>query len=272
MTQFLGLPEIEHLVFKETPLVLTVCQVQFSTVLEISQPSFIAPFQRALQKHYPLLASTDQVAYEVGIGPGEPEIRQGEKLRQWRFSDIEDNWAVVLSHDFVALETRKYAHFEDFLTRLRSVIKALTKHVRPAVGTRIGLRYINEIRPGHQDWQSVINRELLGPLANPNLSQNITHSIQEIRFSLPNQQSLAIRHGSFPGGTTVHPKIGESVSLEPFYLLDLDAFHDFQLPNILPMEVDIICRYVVQYHHLTYQLFRWSVTEQYISTLGVQNL
>lgn len=270
VSELLRLPEVQHLVFNQSPLILALFQIQFSPVLSIDNPIFVAPFQEAIQKEYPLVSYSDQVEYEVGINVEEAEIRKGNPFRQWRFSDKEDNWVVVLDHNFLTIETRAYEYFEDFIVRLRQVLAALVEHIRPTVSTRIGLRYINEIRTEDKDWSLIIRNELLGPLMNNALAEHTIQSIQEIQLTLPNEQNITIRHGYFPNGTVVQPRPGTEIPSLPFYLLDFDASNNFPLPDPIEMDFDAVCNYVTDYHQTIYKLFRWSVTEQYISSLGVR--
>ena len=266
------LPDINHLVFEHPPLVTALCQVQFATVLGIEDPSFVAPFQRAIQSEYPITnpSASGQIEIIFGSEPGSPELRRGLQSRQWRFVDQQDNWTVVLASNFVTLETRAYDTFVDFLNRLHRVLDAVIEHIQPNIGTRIGLRYVNEIRPVRQRLSSVIRRELLGPLSIRDLLRDATQAVQQVSLRFPNAEGIVIQHGLLPGGTSVLPRRGSEVPGGSFYLLDFDAFREFKSPETLSMDPDIIAGYVEEYHAIIYRLFRWSVTDRYISTMEVR--
>jgi uncharacterized protein (TIGR04255 family) len=89
-----------------------------------------------------------------------------------------------------------------------------------------------------------------------------------LRFS--EDQSIQIRHGFFPDGSTVQPRPGESPRTGPFYLLDFDMFRLFSAPARLDMEPDTIDGYVVRYHDEIEKVFRWSLTEDFTKSLGVR--
>lgn len=268
MANLLKLPDVPHTIYQTSPLVLALCQVRFASVLSVADPTFVAPFQRALLDRYPMTKPQEQVDIEVNIVEGEPQVIRGSPFRTWRFTDTEDNWAAILTHDFLALETRRYEHFEDFIGQLRFLLEALIEHIKPAIGTRLGLRYINEIRSDNCDWSTIIKRNLLGPLAIEGISQSVEQAVQELLLRFPKDQGVNIRHGHLPQGTTVQPHLGDQVSTRPFYLLDYDVFQEFTPPNILRMNADDICALVAEYHETIYQLFRWSVTDQFTATLG----
>jgi uncharacterized protein (TIGR04255 family) len=270
--ELISLPDVPRIVLEHSPLVLALCQVRFSAVLNVANPAFVGPFQHAIQARYPIARQTQQVGFQFGIGSGAAEIQQSPPSLQWQFADQHDNWKVVLAPDFLTIETRAYEQFNDFLDRLQEVLDALAQHIQPAVVTRLGLRYIDEIRQSDMEWSDVIRAELLGPVAVPELIANAiqTATIQQLLLRYPDNQGITIHHGLFPTGSIVQPRPGEEMPGSPFYLLDTDVYREFPLPEALPTDPKVICRYVEASHKVIYRLFRWSVTDAYLSTLEVR--
>ncbi len=270
--ELLGLPDVPRVVLKRAPLVLALCQVRFTSMLSVNDPASLAAFQRAIQSRYPIAAQVQEVELTVGLGPTEHEIRREQRQTpQWQFTDQNDNWKIMLSQDFLTLETRTYEHFDDFLTRLQEALDALVEHIQPTVVTRLGLRYINEIRSSNlknMTWSDVIRQDLLGPIAASALAQNSIQavSIQQVLLRYPGDLGINIHHGLLPIGTTIKLRPKEQRPIEPFYLLDFDVFREFSLPEAPTMDTKVICQYVKVYHKMIYRLFRWSVTKRYIST------
>ena len=169
------------------------------------------------------------------VNTKEAEFRtEHRRSQRWQFSDQDDNWKIVLSQDFLTLETRNYEHFEDFLDRLSEALEALVEHVQPTVGTRLGLRYINEIRLDdldNMDWLDVVRPELLGPVSLPELVKNTTQviSMQQLLLHYPQDLGINIQHGLVPSGTTVRLRPQEQAPNNAFYLLDFDVFQDFPI-------------------------------------------
>lgn len=269
----LGLPDVPHKVLNNTPLVLALCQVRFSSMLSVADTASRSGFQRAIQSNYPVALQVQEGEVLVGFGENEIGLR-GEQRRSplWQFSDLNDIWKIVLSQDFLSLETRKYVHFDDFLERLQEALDALIEHIQPTVGTRVGLRYINEIRSSSLNelsWFDVIRQDLLGPIAVPELMHNTSQviSVQQLLLRYPDDVGINIHYGLLPGSTTLRlrPK-GESPT-DACYLLDFDVFREFSLPQALAMDARAICQNVALYHEMIYRLFRWSVSEKYISRM-----
>jgi uncharacterized protein (TIGR04255 family) len=265
LLESLGLQETAHVIFEQSPLVLSVCQVSFANNLRITNPTLVAPFQTAIQDHYPTLAPQSHLGVEIELGN---QTVKADQQAQWRFSDQTDDWAVVLATNYVAIETRTYHHFDHFLDRLRFVLQAVQEHIRPNLGTRVGLRYINEIRQGDNDWARTLNNVLLGPVAAAPFSGLVNRAIQELRIISIENQAITIRHGPFPFGAVVQPKEGRESEMEqPFYLLDFDVYRVFPPTQPLSMDPDTICIHVRDFNQVCYQLFRWATLPEYIATL-----
>src|SRR5205085_2135731 len=139
-----------------------------------------------------------------GGDSGIPNVESGTGALQWQFADEDDNWNVVLTDSYLTLEARAYRDFQDFLRRFRRLVEALRDHIKPKVVTRIGLRYIDEIRTD-MPWPQVIRHELLGPLGTVELGAKTELSVQRLVLRYSASQAINISHGLFPKGSTVAP-------------------------------------------------------------------
>lgn len=267
LLELIKVPEAPHVIYERPPLVLALCQVRFAQVLRIGEPSYVAPFQDAIREQYPVLHRGTDVQFV--FNPAEGAVQGQTQSQHWRFADGRDEWTVVLANDFLAIETRAYNNFEEFLNRLQFVLDALVEHIRPTQLSRIGLRYIDEIRQESHAWMDVIRPELLGALGAAELTENVHLAVQEILLRYSHDRGINIHHGLIPNGTAVAPPNGESSPSTPFYLLDIDVFRDFSAILRQPVDPDDICSQVAEYNRVVYRLFRWIVSEQYLSTLGV---
>jgi uncharacterized protein (TIGR04255 family) len=260
----------ERRVYVRPPLALALCQIRFSTRFGLGDAG-VAPFQEAIEEEYPNPDRQQEVAtIQVGGGAGQLGMQTQAPSTLWKFTDDTGDWTVTLTQDFVALETRAYADFDDFLARLRRVLQALVRTVRPGVGRRIGLRYINEIRSAEPDWSSVIRGELLGVLAFEPFRSHCDQSMQVLSLRA-GEARINLQHGWFPKGTTVVPKPGTPADDQPFYLLDVDMFREFPPPKSLKMDASVISGYVEGYHATVSELFRWATTDEYRASLGERN-
>lgn len=255
-------------VYAHPPLALALCQVRFASKFGLGD-SIAGAFQKAIQVEYPIperqqqqLASLSVVGAPVQIG-----FQTEPSNALWKFTDLEGNWTVSLTQDFVTIETRAYAHFDDFINRLRRVLQALIETVEPGLGRRIGLRYINEIRSTELAWTDIVRPELLGVLAIEPFRVSCDQAVQLLSLRA-NEAQINMQQGLFPIGSTVVPKAGEQPGATPFYLLDIDMFQQFDPPTSLEMDATKILEYVRVFHATISELFRWATRDEYRASLG----
>jgi len=118
-------------------------------------------------------------------------------------------------------------------------------------------------------WSDIIRRELLGPIAVPEFTENTLQiaSTQQLLLRYANEQGINIQSGFIPAGTSVRPRQAEEIKEKEYYLLDIDVFREFPPFRALSMDTDVISHHVEMFHKTIYRMFRWSVTDQYLSTL-----
>lgn len=269
-SSWLELEAQPRVVFLRTPLALALCQIRFSTMLNVATPAAVAPFQEAIIDNYPIMVPNQTVEFRFEGGPSQAALQSSQASQSWRFTDLEDLWTVVLAPDFLTLETRAYTHFSDFVDRMRKVLSALSESIKPKVALRIGLRYINEIRIPHTgtvNWNSTIRKELLGPTAIGGLSGYVSQAVQQLTLQGPEAIGINFQHGMLEDGTLVAPRHGMSAPSGPFYFLDIDTYQEFH-PGKFLMERSSVLGKMDQLHQEGSKLFRWAITPQYAATLG----
>ncbi len=245
---------------KNSPLELVVAQVQFPAILSIqTDDARLARFQDEIRDKYPYLFLGQQFGFNVGPQGVE---QQQVAAKVYQFADANREWSVTLTANSIALEARNYTDYDDFSERVLRIVDAARKVYRIEFRQRLGLRYVNEMRHPSvrtaEDWTSLVNPQLLGPLADKGLSSLVNFSYQETGLQLKNGK-LTLRHGHFAQGTTVAPPPGEMPKerADPFYLLDFDAF-DEEGRDINGHTLEELLR---GYNHTMFQLLRWGVQE-----------
>ncbi|MCL5257365.1 MAG: TIGR04255 family protein [Chloroflexi bacterium] len=267
LLELIGLPKYERLVYQNPPLAQVICQVRFRRLLAVADKAAIGRVQQSFRSRYPKLTETQGLELGIQSGPGGARLDQPHL---WQFSDEEDNWKVIIAEEFLALDTHRYADFEDFLGRLNEALSIFVENVGPPEVLRTGLRYINEIRTDPPDWTRVISGDLLGPLLSPELGKGTgqIQAVQQIQLRYPGQQGINIIHGAFPEGTTIAIAQAQQPPTVPFYLLDFDVYREYSSGE--PINVEEICRNIGEANKAIYRLFRWSVTDEFISAMEVR--
>jgi uncharacterized protein (TIGR04255 family) len=196
-------------------LKLVIAQVRFP-LLHGFGSEHLASLQAELRDAYPRASREHGLA--ITIGPGGAVPSQGGD--QWRFTEVNGRWSVVVSPEFAGLETNDYTTFEDLCERFEALLQAVAPwEIR--LRERVGLRYVNELRHRDakkpSDWHKhkLLNPTMLGPVG-VIFDDGVFHALQEVRLSIPPMASI-IRHG-YVGS--------EPTQGDPYYLVDLDAFDE----------------------------------------------
>jgi uncharacterized protein (TIGR04255 family) len=253
-------------------LAQVLCQIRFSTILRIRKDDEIVDFQEALRDRYPRYSKRQGI--QVLITP--TGVQQQETPdSQHRFDDTDGKFTVVLTPDFVALETTQYTDIEDFAARIVELAQAVETHYRPAEVLRVGLRFINELRlmgaRPQEEMRSAINSTVLGATGSEELFGVVTNAQQVLELTGENSRIL-MRHGLNAGGTTVDPIGIQGPRPEwqhPFYLLDFDAFAE----QATPYDLAGVDAKVRDFNDDIRSLFAWAVRDDYRrDVLGQEDL
>ncbi|MCP4446946.1 MAG: TIGR04255 family protein [Myxococcales bacterium] len=140
----------------DAPLICVLCQVRISPILEMN--NFIPAIQERLRRQgYPRFKAHNIQEF-VMTGP--PEVRTSH---QWVFSNKDQTKTVIVAPDFVVLETSKYTVFDEFIQDYEKVLEIVGEVTDASLAERVGLRYVDLIRPlVAGDFKSYIKPGLLG--------------------------------------------------------------------------------------------------------------
>jgi uncharacterized protein (TIGR04255 family) len=254
-------PPPEEVPLDAAPLVRVIAQVRFPIVASIERQQFIAPFQEAIRKHYPVLRAQQSRGVAVSSEQG---VVNARTLVAWSFHEANGPWRVVLAPGHVALETTEYSSRDDFMTRFERVVGALEQHIDPQVVDRVGVRYIDRVTgPNISELSLLIRPEVAGILGTQ-LQEHAQHSITESVFTLPGGNGhLTARWGLLPPEGTVDPAALTPIR-ETSWILDIDVYKTEQRK----LEVDALVKQARNFAERVYSLFRWAVTPDFLKRYG----
>jgi uncharacterized protein (TIGR04255 family) len=253
----------ERVRYTSNPLAEVICQLRFKRLLRIeTEPP--AAFQEKIRRIYPETRETNtispplppQVAQLIGLEPG--AIGQ----RAFDFLTNDSAWKVSLTSHFVAMTATEYETWEDFRTRLESIVAAFCEIYDVTSFTRIGLRYRNLIQRSKLNltgkrWAELLNRDLVGELQAEQFEADAQHAARELVLSLDvDDASVRLYHGFAQlQGTD-----------ERCYLIDSDFFReqDTEKGNVKPI--------LDRFNREAGKLFRWSIAEPLHYAMGPQRV
>ena len=207
----LTLPDVERLRFQQNFIKTAVCEFRFPALLEFETKPPVQ-LQKELRKDFP-----NYERQQVPL-PNSQENETRHILRSKK-----GNWLVSFKSASIALETNKYTDFEDFFEQLEMVVKKSAPLLDTDFFTRVGLRYINEIRIDDGTLDGWIREELISPIRD--VYGPLDRFVQEVR-GLTSSGKYTFRHG------IANPE-EEKRNL---YTIDFDFYEDnVELDRALPM-------------------------------------
>lgn len=242
------------------PLDRVICQIRFPPIMSIGREEFVAGFQEAMRTDYPL--TTQQAIHQLQFqAPGSDiPISLAPSTRSFRFSSVDSFWHLVLTQDFLAIETTRYRSREEFLRRISAACLALKEHINPTHISRLGIRYIDRLRGDDLGQINAFFRpEILGLGAVPEVwshtRQTLTESLLETA-----EGHLVVRWGLLPKLTTTDPNAIQPEP-EPSWILDLDSYSE----SLTVFNLDSLILDATKLAERIYTFFRWSVTDSFLA-------
>lgn len=113
-----------------------ICQVRFPAILEIDKR--IDEIQRLLRSEYPLYSQSAPIQLNLANAPLPTDHT---------FQTNDGSWSVTVSVSAISLTTTKYTEWVQFRERFERVASSAIQLYGITEFVRIGLRYINAIRP-----------------------------------------------------------------------------------------------------------------------------
>jgi uncharacterized protein (TIGR04255 family) len=142
----------------KSPLVMVLAQVRTSPVAKMSD--YAAEVQERVRRSgFPRL--TEGSVPEVLLTPGgPPQLRVHPR---WEFQDKNRSTGIVLTQNGVVLQTRAYDTFDAFAKQLKVALEVIGDVVKPSLVERLGLRYVDLIRPeANEEWTAYVKPGLHG--------------------------------------------------------------------------------------------------------------
>jgi uncharacterized protein (TIGR04255 family) len=234
----LTLPKVSRAQFKTNFIRTVVCELRFPAILDYETKPPIT-LQRELRKEYPEYEK--QQAFNVA-DPNERELKHVLKSRK-------GDWLVSIRTYSIALQTSRYTHFSEFLDRLQYLFDKSLPVLDTDFFTRVGLRYINEIRldaGGPPGW---VNDDLIAPIVH-GIYGSTDRYVQEVRGSMESGK-FTFRHGAS----------SLQKSKEDTYTIDFDFYNEnVQAGDVMPM--------VTEFNKEAFRFFQWAIGPKAKEILG----
>lgn len=255
---------LEPLSLSKTPLIFVLVQIRVAPITQIER--FLPDIQENLRhKGYPGLFKRNFRIEQTGPGGASTK----EERIQWEFTNPERTRSILVDDGSLVLQTTAYDSGENFLQSLKTGLEAFDEFASPTDLQRIGLRYVDLIKPMGDCGLDDLVSPSLRPTAQLLPGKPVVHFWESLRQTSDHTRLLvryteAIKGFAFP--QDLGPVLGLVLRQEPaqkdlFGLLDVDHFDEkaatFATDDVLDRAADL--------HDVIDQSFRALVTERAIS-------
>jgi uncharacterized protein (TIGR04255 family) len=234
-----------------SPLRLALFQARTTPVLAFEQPAEVQRLVDALDGRWTVSDRQANREVSVQVGPAGVQQHAGVPESVWVLTAEDGHTRAAVSASSVAVESDSYAQWEDFHAAAGDLFAAVQRVAAPARCTRLGLRYINELRDERADGDPQRLAELINPaLIAPALAlaRPLAGSQAELRVTEDDDGVFGLRHG------LVQPGV---------YLLDLDAYRE--QPE--PFDASALLARAERFHARIESVFAWALTDGYLREL-----
>ncbi len=245
----------ERVCYRRNPLAEVICQIRFPEILTI-EANAPAEFQEAIRDVFPHYSlRRENPAPKFTGAPGNITMEPQPAVNNYQFVSADGLWKINLTSRFLSLSCRSYANWESFAAKLDQPLAAFIRIYRPAMFTRVGLRYVNFISRKALDLEEVpfsnlIQPQYLGILADDEIQEGATaRSTVDAEFAVRGGCRAKLHAG--PG--LVRRSDGQDQELK--FIFDLDLFMDGS------MALQLSAGALQTLHSQAYPIFRGAITD-----------
>ncbi len=242
-------------IYGRNQLAEVICQLRFPEILTIDANAPV-DFQEAIRDTFPMyMVRKESPAPKLTGVPGQLALENQPQSNNYQFSSADGIWRVNLTSKFISLSCSRYRCWEDFARMLDGPLAAFIQIYRPALFSRVGLRYLNFISRKALDLEGVSFRELiqspyLGLLADPQIPE-VTASRSTMDAQLRVQGGCQCKLHAGPGLV----KRNGQPDQETKFIMDMDLFMEGNVP------VAHSAGALETLHSQAYPIFRGAITD-----------
>ncbi len=257
------MPPTEREIYPNAPLEFVVCELRYPLAPALGDDALLPRLHRAFRDWLPIVEAGVETTLVFGSGPAAPPAA----TRQFRFMNRDRTLSVLVTPTLVSVESTDYSRYEDLRVFVSRAIDALNQIDARIVGlTRIGLRYIDEVRVSAQAevaWGDYIDEKLSAPLSltlsghRPALTQGTA------QFELGAARHVVMRYGAQVGQAVgnIPLRRRRADHLGAFFLIDIDSYWADEDPSV-EFKPDAALQICDDLHGPVRQLFEASITER----------
>ena len=261
----IGMEAIPSEIYPNAPIEFVACEVQFPVSPTLATDDALRALHATLFDWLPVAQPEVETTLLFGPAVQQPPVT----TKIFRFLSRDRRLCVVVSPSRLSVETTAYPGWPDFRVMVGRALSAVASADARIPGlTRIGLRYIDEIRvpdpaPGDGRWTKYIDPRLSGAADIILRGRPAADMQAALQFDLGEGHAAVVRYGARRGqavGNAPLLRRGSHGPGEPFFLFDVDSF--WQPPSELPeFSIEAALAIADRLHEPVRTLFETSITD-----------
>ncbi len=241
--------------YSRNPLAEVICQLRFPEILTI-ETNVPDQFQEAIRAVFPHYSVRKETPAPKLVGtPGNLAMQPQPQSNNYQFVSADGVWRINLTSKFISLSCNRYTCWEDFALQLDKPLAAFIQIYKPAMFTRVGLRYLNFISRRDLDlegtpFRELINSRYLGILGDEEVNEvNTTRCSVDAELNLRAGCKCKLHAG--PGTVKRNGKADPEVK----FIFDQDLYMDGSIP------VNVSAGALQTLHSQAFPIFRDAITD-----------
>lgn len=226
----------EQEVYPNAPVVVVTVEIRHTETPVLTQPERKL-VKQALSQWTPIQRSSKQFA--VTIMPAAPGVGDQSVEEFPKYFSRDSMLAISFRKESVVIEATRYDGWRAFREVIEAAAGARVKIGVPDAVERVGIRYLNEIRPietAPVDWSQWVNANILGPVELSDAVGLKAKQWQGLAVYGPSDgRSLVMRYAPGDGQAveTSQELVRGKFTPGPFMWIDIDSFwlHEATLPE-----------------------------------------
>lgn len=226
----------EQEVYPNAPVVVATVEIRHTESPVLTQPERKLAKQ-VLNRWTPIQRSSKQLT--VAVMPGVPGSGDQSVEEFPKYFSRDSMLAISFRKEAVVVESTRYDGWLAFREIIEAAIDARAKIGVPDAVERLGIRYLNEIRPAEEapvSWTKWVNANILGPIE---LSEAVGLEAKQWQglavYGPTNDRSLVMRYAPGDGQAIEAGQelVRRKFTPGPFMWIDIDSFwlHEETLPE-----------------------------------------
>ncbi len=242
----------EDICYKRDFLSSVIARVDLINPIEIFNKQVPKALADLILRNYPIMEPKKAFTQELKISPqGAVDKVKRTELQEWHFHGKNREKTLTLTPTSIIMSYKKFNTYRQMRNEFFEIIELFFKLFNEALGSRLGLRYINEISLLDDDpfsWNGYINQKLLGLFSvceNNNSLSRIFHNLEYNYGDYNLKFQFGMHNPDYPA--TIAKKI---------FILDYDAYY------MGAQEKDEILNNLDKFHSKIQQLFEYCVDDK----------